>query len=97
MSRRHFYRWYTLEEWLRRRGSGRKTVLDTERPCSICLLDFTNQDFMVVGPDGPGPSYMICKGCYQLHRGNPTEAFRKADEWVSTLTDGFGSQTLEQG
>ena len=84
---------FTITEWLARRGSGRH-IVDTERPCSICLQDFTLEDMTVVGPDGPGVSYLICTGCALLY--DPHTAWHKADDWVSSITAGLGSQLHER-
>lgn len=83
-------RWYSVDEWLLLRGSGRK-IEDVERPCSICLLDLDLASMSVAGPDGRGVAYLICNACRMLYR-SPTEAWVRADKWVASLTEGFGSQ-----
>lgn len=86
------FRWWTVGAWTSRLGSGR-TVPDVERPCSICLLDFDLASMVVVGPDGPGAAYMVCRGCKALH--TPESAWKKAHKWVSGLTSGFGADQFQ--
>ena len=87
-------RWWRLSDWLERQGSGR-TIVDTDRPCSICLQDFGNDSMVVVGPDGPGPAYMVCRGCKALYP-DPHAAWHRADTWVSSITAGMGSQAHQR-